>query len=85
MVSVGKARCTAPGRPLVAMRKARRTVSGIFSAVLRKEENLVTGSNSLWCSISVMVPLPSPASDTPEVNRITGIDEALASATPGTE
>ena len=85
MVSVGSTRCTAPGRPVVAMRKARRTVSGILSAELTTEECLVIGSNSVWCGISVIVPLPSPASEMPEVNRTTGIDEALASATPGTE
>lgn len=43
------------------------------------------GSNKVWCGISVMVPLPSPASEMPDVNSTTGIDDALVSAMPGTE
>ena len=36
------------GMPVVAMRKARRSVSGILSDSLRKVDHFVTGSKSLW-------------------------------------
>ena len=45
--SWGKARCTAPGLPVVATRKACRIVSGIYSVCFKKLDHLVTGSKSL--------------------------------------
>ncbi len=85
MCSMGRTRWTAPGRPVVAMRKSRRTSSGSFRPTLRKLDHLVMDSKRMWWSSSVMVPLPSPVMLMPLVKTITGMELALASATPGTE
>ena len=83
--SSGTTRCTAPGLPVVATRNARRMISGIFSADLIWIDDLVTGSNSLTQSNSVMTPRPSPGSGTSMVSRMTGTEEPWDSATGGRE
>ncbi len=82
--SSGSTRWTAPGRPLVAARKARRIVSGSLSARLTVAFHLTAAASSACWSIAVSVPRPSSASGTSVVRQITGIDEPFASATPGT-
>lgn len=69
--------CTAPGLPVVAARKARRTVSGSLSADFTCTDSLVTGSNRRTQSSSVSVARASPANGMSLIRRISGTDELL--------
>ncbi|MCC2635182.1 MAG: hypothetical protein K0S48_3068 [Ramlibacter sp.] len=75
--------CVAPGRPVVMARKALRTACGIWSTRSMRVFHLVRGAYSACWSSSVSGNFPRAPTETSDVIPRTGMDDSLASTSPG--
>ena len=73
--SMGNVRCTGPGRPVVAVRKAVATNSGIRAVSWTSQEPLVTGVVMPIWSISWKADIPFWGSSAAPAMKITGLSE----------